>query len=200
MANYSINNFVGLPNPTDTRLKIYDKANRLKYIINPNMAYFFAKSNIINIKIEDKNDIQLDFGSNQEAIDALIKLNNYKKIIIESQVKPIPPDPTSTVFSKSNLNMSCLDTLNDGDLATNNGILDEPLTGSFVRVTVNGLEVNVGGKIYPYDCYFSDDNGLTPKTLGNEKKGDKLYWNGLVAGYNLNQDYDKIDFIYLISI
>lgn len=195
MANYSINNFVGLPNATDTRLKIYDKNSRLKYIIDPLVAYFFAKSNIINIKIEDSNQIQLDFATYQEAIDSLIKLNNYKKIITDKDLIPTPS--SSSVFSKSNLNMSSLDTFIDGDLATISGITDIPMEGSIVRVTVNGLEVNVGGKEYPYDCYFSNDNGLTSKEIGTEQRGDKLYWNSSIAGYNLSSNYDKIDFIYL---
>jgi len=198
MANYSIQNFVGLPNPTDTRLKIYDKSARLKYIVDPNVAYFFAKSNVINIKVENKNQIQLDFATSQEAIDALIKLNNYKKIITDKDVIPTPPPFQGSVFSKSNLNMSALDTVNDGDLATLLGIIDNPLEGNFVRVTVNGLEVNVGGKVYPYDCYFSNDNGITAKSIGEEQTGDKLYWNTSIAGYNLDSSYDKIDFIYLI--
>lgn len=198
MANYSINNFVGLPNATDTRLKIYDKNSRLKYIVDPNVAYFFAKINIINIKIENSNQIQLDFSSAQEAVDALIKLNNYKKIITDKEVIPTP-STSDVVFSKSNLNMNALDTVNDGDLATLSGITDNPVSGNFIRVLINGLEVNVGGKTYPYDCYFSNDNGLTSKNLGDEEKGDKLYWNPSVANYNLDSSYDKIDFIYLIK-
>lgn len=198
MANYSIHNFVGLPNSTDTRLKIYDKSSRLKYIVDPNVAYFYSKSNFINIKIENKNQIQLDFSSSQEAVDALIKLNNYKKIITDKDVIPTPPPFQGSVFSKSNLNMPSLDTENDGDLATISGITDTPLEGNFIRVTVNGLEVNVGGKEYPYDCYFSNDGGVTHKILGEEQKGDKLYWNPSISGYNLDSSYDKIDFIYLI--
>ena len=54
------------------------------------------------------------------------------------------------------------------------------------------------GKVYPYDCYFSADNGLTAKAIGDEKQGDKLYWNKSVSGYNLDA-IDIIDFVYLIS-
>ena len=198
MANYSIHNFVGLPNSNDTRLKIYDKSSRLKYIVDPNVAYFYSKSVFINIKIENKNQIQLDFSSSQEAVDALIKLNNYKKIITDKNVIPSPSPYKGAVFSKSNLNMSTLDTINDGDLAVLTGITDTPLEDNFVRVTVNGLEVNVGGKDYPYDCYFSNDDGITHRNLGEEQIGDKLYWNPSIAGYNLDSSYDKIDFIYLI--
>ena len=198
MANFSINNFVGLPNSTDTRLKIYDKSNKLKWIIDPHVAYFFCKSSSILIKIEDKNSLNLDFSSNQEAVDSLVKLNNYKKIITDKQAIP-DPSPGRVIFSKSNLNMNALLTANDGDLACDTPILDKPKTESFVRVTVNGLEVNVGGKVSPYDCYFSSNDGVTAKTLGTETTGDKLYWNYSVAKYNLSPQ-DLIDFIYLIDL
>jgi hypothetical protein len=94
-----------------------------------------------------------------------------------------------------NLDMSASTTTNDGDLACTTPLLSTPK--SFVRVAINGLEVAVGiGK----DCFFSGDGGVTPRENNSELLGDYLYWNGSIAGYQLNtSDGDEIDFFYLIN-
>lgn len=200
MATYSINNFLSTPTPTDVRLKITDKNNKLRHTIDPDVAYFFKKSHIVVIKITNKNDIFLDFISSTESAQALSKLNDAKKALTNPGSCPMPPNEGSgeNIYSKVNLNMSGLVTVNDGDLACNTYILDKPVSASHVKVFINGVEVSVGGNIYPFDCYFSQDDGLTVKILGDEKQGDKLYWNGSIAGYQLDT-IDLIDFNYLIS-
>lgn len=85
MATYSVKNFLRTPVKGDVTLKIYDTRRRLRFDINPNVAYFFTKSNIITIRIEDRNDIYLDFSNNIEAAEAASKLNDAKKFI----TKPI---------------------------------------------------------------------------------------------------------------
>lgn len=197
MANYQLSNFLADPTTQDTRMRIYDKNSKLKYTIDPNVAYFYKKANIVIIKIEDKNDIYLDFSSSAEAAQALAKLNEAKRKMTQPGCTP-DPDGT-TVYSKSNLNMSGLVTTTDGSLACSTPILDNPKSSSHVRVFVNGVEVNTGGKTYPHDCYFSSDGGITERILGDERYGDKLYWNGSVANYNLDTA-DLIDFIYLIEV
>lgn len=197
--NYTLSNFLTTPAPDDTRLKISDKNGKLRYTIDPNIAYFVTKSNIVIIKIEDRNDIQLDFPNSIEAAQSLAKLNTAKKELTNPSCQPIPIEGNNTVFSKINLEMPALVTVNDGDLATLSAILDNPKPSSIVKVLINGIEVNVGGKVYPNDCYFSPDNGVTVRTKGDERLGDKLYWNQTVAGYNLDS-VDLIDFVYLIVI
>ena len=111
--------------------------------------------------------------------------------------QPTPPDQKgTTVFSKANLNMTASKTTKNGDLACAVPIIDIPKIGSNVNVYINGVEVNSGGQVFPYDCYFSADGGLTAKILGDEKKGDLLYWNSTIAGYDLDIN-DLIDFEYL---
>lgn len=83
MSTYSVINFLDHPNVDDIKLRIRDKSGNLIYIIDPNISYVFSKSNLTIIKVEDRSDIQLDFESSSEAIDALYKLNQYKKYIIE---------------------------------------------------------------------------------------------------------------------
>lgn len=81
MATYSLSNFLATTVPGDITLKIYDSYKKLKYEVNPNIAYFLAKSNVVVIRIEDRNDIYLDFNDNQEAALAAAKLNTAKKEI-----------------------------------------------------------------------------------------------------------------------
>lgn len=198
MATYSINNFLSTPAPGDVRLKIYDKNNKLRHTIDPNIAYFYKNAHIVVIKIEDKNDIYLDFASSTESAQAFAKLNDAKKALTQPSNSSTPSTNGENVYSRANLNMVANITVNDGDLAVDTAILDKPVSASFVKVFVNGVEVNSGGKVYPYDCYFSNDGGVTARQLGDEKQGDKLYWNGSIAGYQLDT-VDLIDFNYLIS-
>jgi len=197
MANYKLSNFLATPTAQDTRMRIYDKNSKLRYTLDPNIAYFYKKANIVLIKVEDKNDIYLDFATSTESAQALARLNDAKRVMTQPGCTP-DPDGT-TVYSKANLNMAGLVTTIDGSLACNTAIIDRPKTSSHVRVFINGAEVSTGGKVYPHDCYFSADGGVTERILGDERQGDKLYWNGTVANYNLDA-IDLIDFIYLIEV
>lgn len=197
MANYKLDNFLATPTAQDTRMRIYDKNSKLRYTLDPNVAYFYKKGNIVLIKVEDKNDIFLDFATSTEAAQALAKLNDAKRLMTQPGCGPDPNG--TTVYSKANLNMVASVTTIDGTLACSVALIDRPKTSSHVRVFVNGVDVNTGGKDYPSDCYFSADNGITPRVVGDERQGDKLYWNGTIANYNLDV-IDLIDFIYLIEV
>ena len=91
--------------------------------------------------------------------------------------------------------MPALVTVNDGDLACVSQIDDVPIRESFVRVFINGMEAN--RDLPSPDCFFSAD-GFNQRPLGDERIGDRLWWNGSVAGYNLDT-LDLIDFVYLID-
>jgi hypothetical protein len=74
-----------------------------------------------------------------------------------------------------------------------------PFADSNVQVLVNGLNVNLGdGSTTAQPCYFSNDGGVTAKEIKDIEAGDVLYWNGIVAGYNLD-DTDDIDLLYEAS-
>lgn len=198
MASYSINSFVRTPVQGDINIKIYDKYNKLRYTIDPNVAFFYKSSNVIIIKIEDSSEIYLDFETSSECNDALVKLNTVKQTLISMISLSSITNAKINIFSKNNLNMVANLTTLDGDLACDTSIIDTPIINSTVKVFVNGVEVTVGGKVYPYDCYFSTD-GINVRLVGDERPGDKLYWNYSVAGYNLDNT-DLIDFIYLINV
>lgn len=82
----------------------------------------------------------------------------------------------------------------DGDYAGIT-ITYTPYSDSNVQVTVNGLGVNVGDGVKTKDCYFSGDNGTTARAIADIEAGDGLYWNGSIAGYEL-EDTDLVDIIY----
>ena len=92
-----------------------------------------------------------------------------------------------------NQSMEALVTSGNGSLATSVLVQKTPI--GRVDVLINGLSIDVGsGK----SCYFSDDNGVTAKARGSVTIGDKLFWNGSIATYELEID-DRIDFDYLIT-
>lgn len=92
-----------------------------------------------------------------------------------------------------NQSMNANITTGNNSLACDFPLFKEPQ--GKVDVYINGLSVSTGpGK----DCYFSDDNGISAKVDGEERMGDKLYWNGDDAGYDL-ETTDIIDFDYIIT-
>ena len=158
-------------------------------------------SNNVVIKSQDskEKEIYLDFQSSADSSTALVRLNTIKKELLEmfSNSGSVSNNQI-TVFSKLNLSMTANISTIDGSLACNIPIMEIPVSHSMIKVFINGVEVSVGGKLYPYDCYFSED-GNTARIIGDERIGDKLYWNKSVSGYNLDET-DLIDFVYLVKI
>ena len=64
-----------------------------------------------------------------------------------------------------------------------------------VQIFVNGLLQELGQGVKTKDCYFSSDGGSTAKAITSIASGDTLYWNGSVAGYQLDTN-DKITMSY----
>lgn len=85
----------------------------------------------------------------------------------------------------------------NGELACDTTLNTAPLIGSHISVYVNGVQVSVGNGVKTNNCYFSSNGGISAKYWVNIQIGDSLYWNGEIAGYNLNSLTDKISFIYL---
>ena len=97
-------------------------------------------------------------------------------------------------FNSNNKDMLALSGTSGQYLATNTTVSETPRT--LIRVEVNSLEVTVGNGTKTAYCYFSGDNGTTARTYSNVALGDKLYWNGDVAPYQLETN-DTITFIYM---
>ena len=155
----------------------------------------------------------LDFDSSAEVIDESVfpiqqgtLAGKYKKLITNA---PITLGTTSLVFDDflpagattnptvSNKYMVASVTAIDGDLACATAMVATPASGSFVKVTVNGDEPELGNGVKTKDCYFSSDSGATAKAFNAVVATDRLYWNGSAAfaGYQLAIT-DKISFEY----
>ena len=74
-------------------------------------------------------------------------------------------------------------------------ITHSPYQDSYVMVEVNGLSVEVGDGAKDKDAYFSGNNGLAAASVEEIRSGDQLYWNGDIAGYDLEIG-DEINLIY----
>lgn len=96
---------------------------------------------------------------------------------------------------KGNLGMTALVTASNGDAACATGLLKTPLLKGAVSVFVGGLRAALGDGVKTKECYFSADLGVTAKAIDNLSSGDKLYWNGSIAGHQLDAN-DVIDIEY----
>ena len=74
-------------------------------------------------------------------------------------------------------------------------ITHTPFSDSNVQILVNGVNVNLGDGAKDQACYFSVDGGTTARAITDIEGGDSLYWNGSIAGYELDGT-DEIDVIY----
>lgn len=104
----------------------------------------------------------------------------------------------TAALSNANKRMPARTTAADGDLACDIALAASP-AGS-IAVCVNGItipEVGDATKVAAA-CFFSTD-GQAALALAGLQAGAKLYWNGSVAGYELDNATDIIEFVYEIA-
>jgi hypothetical protein len=70
-----------------------------------------------------------------------------------------------------------------------------PYRDGSVNVLINGISVTEGDGNRNGEVYFSNDGGLTAKSISNIEAGDEIYWNGNIAGFDLTNT-DTIDVEY----
>lgn len=85
-------------------------------------------------------------------------------------------------------------------VTTNSGytgltLTSDPPANCRIDVFVNGefLEIGDGSKLKNF--YLSGDNGATARTFANTTAGDKLYFNAVITGWNL-ETTDKVSINY----
>lgn len=83
----------------------------------------------------------------------------------------------------------------DPATAIGGAIASTPGAGSWVEVRLNGVTVSVGNGVKTTACYFSGDGGTTARATSAIVAGDRLYWVGSVAGYQIDTQ-DTFDFQY----
>lgn len=99
--------------------------------------------------------------------------------------------------SAANKDMTASVTAADFDEACATAIAATPGNDGYAEVMVNGMKETLGDGVKTKSCYFSSDAGVTARLIANITTGDKLYWVGTVAGYQLAVT-DKIDFLYSV--
>lgn len=97
--------------------------------------------------------------------------------------------------SQDDQNKAALLTTADYQAAFTGGITNTPVLSTRIDVFINGVKVLVSFGARTGMCYFSGDSGTTARTRNSIVSGDRLYWVGSVAGYQLNTT-DKIDINY----
>ena len=70
-----------------------------------------------------------------------------------------------------------------------------PFSDSLVTIKINGMEVNLSDGNKLKECYFSRDGGSSSVLIQDIIAGDTLYWNGSIAGYQLDGT-DDLDISY----
>lgn len=111
-----------------------------------------------------------------------------------------PTPPERAVLTPLNKRMPARPTLADGDRACDIAMARTPVPGSRVYVEVNGVripELGDGTKANAA-CYFSADGGYSARALNAIVAGDVLYWNGSIAGYQIDAT-DVIEFVYEVA-
>ena len=100
---------------------------------------------------------------------------------------------TGLTYTDIDYNLSANETTGSAiALATDTPISKIPVGG--VRVYVNGIEVNVGPGLMSF--FAPENTGTpTPREFEQEQQGDYLWWDPVVAKYQLEVG-DDIDFVY----
>jgi hypothetical protein len=93
----------------------------------------------------------------------------------------------------NNKNMVALTTVADAQQATATAIAVTPK--GYVRVYVNGAAYDAGDTVLGTVCFFGP-NATTAHAQGSIVAGDLLWWNGSVAGFQLDTTTDILDFDY----
>jgi hypothetical protein len=112
----------------------------------------------------------------------------------------IPSTGGGDVDEPTNKDMPCLFTFNDGDLACATGLTHDPRPDSAITITVNGVEIGpigfnskVGAAVY-----FSNTNGLTASSREDLMVGTRVYWQGSIAGWQL-ETADVMSIFYTVG-
>lgn len=83
------------------------------------------------------------------------------------------------------------ETFADGDYISDDSFDTDPLTGSYMSLTVNGqvyLPADGEAEVSESAFYVTDSTGTTVRTQGTFVSGDRFRWNGSVAGYQIETD------------
>lgn len=113
-----------------------------------------------------------------------------------------------TYPTTANKSMVCNVTNVDGDEAITTPLVYTPSEGSYIEVLLNGVQIKIEdaatiGSLVTAPCYFSNDvitahSTRSVKLIKDIVAGDKMYWVGSNAGYQLDVS-DKSDWNYVVT-
>ena len=84
--NYKVENFLSTPTRDDWRIFVIDKNNNYVDSLTTDLSHYFVSNNCLIIKITNKNDLMLSFESKEVAQQALQKLDDYRKILLNNPI------------------------------------------------------------------------------------------------------------------
>ncbi len=84
--NYKVENFLSTPTSDDWRIVVIDKNNNYVDSLTTDLSHYFVSNNCLIIKITNKNDLMLSFESKEVAQQALQKLDDYRKILLNNPI------------------------------------------------------------------------------------------------------------------
>ena len=84
--NYKVENFLSTPTSDDWRIFVIDKNNNYVDSLTTDLSHYFVSNNCLIIKITNKNDLMLSFESKEVAQQALQKLDDYRKILLNNPI------------------------------------------------------------------------------------------------------------------
>ena len=65
-----------------------------------------------------------------------------------------------------------------------------PFLDGVIDIRINGMSIEVSDDVLESACYFSADGGTTRRLIADIEANDTLYWNGSIAGYELEASDD----------
>jgi len=161
-------------------------------IVNTNLDYILGRGNAVNGQDILWTDVTGNWiaGDSTTYLDTAAGNVHVTKEWVENKITLVP------TLQLANKYESPLSTVgNDQD----SGITIDytPSNNGFVDVKINGMSVRLGDGVKTRDCYFSADGGTTARSITDVEAGDSLYWNGLIAGYDLNSLTDEVSLFYI---
>ena len=162
-------------------------------IVNTNLDYILGRGNAVNGQdiIWTDNTGNWNTGESTAYLDTANDNVYVTKEWVNSKVSAL-----TIAISLSDKYQSPL-TTSGNEQNTNISITFTPVNDGFVDVQVNGLSVTLGDGIKTKDCYFSVDSGSTARLIQDITAGDTLYWNGIIAEYDLDAAKDLISLLYI---
>lgn len=178
-----------------------------------NYAYFYGLMNSVSTEYST-----VDFTSVVLYSDDILKVDHYSEPFLNkatfNMLAGYQTDLSASYNDRSFVDKGYVDQLVAGQLTTprtvdieltpNTTTGDGSSTGialsrspkAYIFILINGNKAPLGNGVKTKQCYFSGDGGTTARAYADIVAGDILYWNGVIANFELAAD-DVIDLLYI---